>query len=74
MHSFNIIIRSIHQVQEFVSLAMVQPFEVLVGNDNQQVNGKGFIGILGYYSYAVAFGEAADIPQLSVNALITLMV
>ena len=45
MHSFNIIIRSIYQVQEFVSLAMVQPFEVLVGNDNQQVNGKGFIGM-----------------------------
>lgn len=45
MHYFNITIRSFHQVQEFVSLAMVQPFEVLVGNDAQQINGKGFMGM-----------------------------
>ena len=45
MHSFNINIRSFRQVQEFVSLAMVQPFEVLVGNDKQQVNGKSFMGM-----------------------------
>jgi len=45
MHYFNINIRSFSQVQEFVSLAMVQPFDVLVGNDEQQINGKGFIGM-----------------------------
>ena len=45
MHSFNINIRSFRQVQEFVSLAMVQPFDVLVGNDKQEVNAKGFIGM-----------------------------
>lgn len=45
MHYFNIHIRSFRQVQEFVSLAMVQPFEVLVGDEKKQVNGKNFIGM-----------------------------
>lgn len=45
MRQFNICIRSFRQVRAFVDLAMVQPFEVLVGNDQQQVNGKSFIGM-----------------------------
>ena len=45
MHYFTINIPSFRQVQEFVSLAMVQPFEVMVGNDHQQINGKGFMGM-----------------------------
>ena len=45
MREFNICVRSFRQVQDFVSLAMVQPFEVLVGNEKQQVNGKSFIGM-----------------------------
>lgn len=45
MREFNISVRSFRQVRDFVSLAMVQPFEVLVGNDRQQVNGKSFIGM-----------------------------
>lgn len=45
MRQFNICVRSFRQVQDFVALAMVQPFEVLVGNDRQQVNGKSFIGM-----------------------------
>ena len=45
MHQFNIRIRSLRHVQDFVSLAMVQPFEVLVGNEKQQINGKSFIGM-----------------------------
>ena len=45
MREFNICVRSFQQVQDFVSLAMVQPFEVLVGNEKQQVNGKSFIGM-----------------------------
>ena len=45
MWQFNISVRSFRQVQEFVTLAMVQPFEVLVGNEKQQVNGKSFIGM-----------------------------
>ena len=45
MHEMNICVRSMQQVQEFVSLAMVQPFEILVGNEKQQVNGKSFMGM-----------------------------
>lgn len=45
MHSFSISIHSFQQVKEFVALAMVQPFDVLVGNDRQQVNGKNFMGM-----------------------------
>ena len=45
MHHFNIHIKSFHQVREFVSLAMVQPFDVLVGNDKQQINGQSFMGM-----------------------------
>lgn len=45
MHQFNIHIRSFRHVKDFVSLAMIQPFEVLVGNDKQQINGKSFIGM-----------------------------
>ena len=46
MREFNICVRSFRQVQDFVALAMVQPFEVLVVNDRQTINGKGFIGML----------------------------
>ena len=45
MWQFNISVCTFRQVQEFVALAMVQPFEVLVGNEKQQVNGKSFIGM-----------------------------
>ena len=46
MQEFNIALCSFKEVQEFVSLATVQPFPVLVGNDMQQVNGKSFIGMV----------------------------
>ena len=45
MKEFNITIRSFQQVQDFVSLAMVQPFDVLVCNEKQQINGKSFMGM-----------------------------
>ncbi len=45
MHQFNITIQSFRQVQSFVALAMVQPFDVFVENEKQQVNGKSFIGM-----------------------------
>lgn len=45
MHKFHINIRSFRHVKDFVSLAMIQPFEVLVGNEKQQINGKSFIGM-----------------------------
>ena len=46
MKEFNIAIRSFREVQDFVSLATVQPFKVLVGNDRQLVNAKSFIGMV----------------------------
>lgn len=45
LRQFNIFIHSFREIQEFVSLAMVQPFEVLVGNDKKRINGKSFIGM-----------------------------
>ena len=45
MRQFQIFLHSVAEVQEFVTLAMVQPFEVLVGNDKQQINGKSFMGM-----------------------------
>ena len=45
MRSFQISIHSFQQVRDFVALAMVQPFDVLVGNDRQQVNGKNLMGM-----------------------------
>ena len=46
MQEFNIAIHSFQEVQEFISLATVQPFRVMVGNDDQQVNAKSFIGMV----------------------------
>lgn len=46
MQEFHIALHSFQDVQEFISLATVQPFAVLVGNDVQQVNGKSFIGMV----------------------------
>ena len=46
MQKFHISLRSFKEVQEFISLATVQPFSILVGNDAQQVNGKSFIGMV----------------------------
>lgn len=45
MREFDIVLRSLRQVQEFVNLAMVQPFEVVVGNESQYINGKDLMGM-----------------------------
>ena len=45
MREFHIVLRSLRQVQDFVSLAMVQPFDVNVGNDRQHINGKDLMGM-----------------------------
>jgi hypothetical protein len=45
MREFDIVLRSLQQVQEFVTIAMVQPFEVLVGNERQRINGKDLMGM-----------------------------
>lgn len=46
MQQFDICLHSFAEVQDFVSLATVQPFQVMVGNDHQQVNAKSFMGML----------------------------
>ncbi len=54
MREFHIVLRSLRQVQDFVTLAMRQPFEVRVGNDRQQINGKDLMGMFSLdYSHPV---------------------
>ena len=45
MKQFSITIHSFHELQDFVSIATVQPFQVIVGNERQQINGKSFMGM-----------------------------
>lgn len=45
MREFHIVLRSLQQVQDFVTLAMVQPFDIIVGNDRQNINGKDLMGM-----------------------------
>ena len=45
MKHFNICIRSFADIREFVSLAIAQPFEVFVGNDQQEVNAKSLMAM-----------------------------
>ena len=45
MKQFDIILRSFDDVQDFVELATVQPFRILVGNDRTRVNAKSFMGM-----------------------------
>ena len=45
MRQFDIILHSFGQVQEFVKLATAQPFEIIVGNERQTINGKDLMGM-----------------------------
>ena len=45
MKQFDIVLHSFKEVQEFVEIATVQPFRVLVGNDRTRVNAKSFMGM-----------------------------
>lgn len=45
MKQFDIVLRSFEEVQDFVEIATVQPFRVLVGNDRIRVNAKSFMGL-----------------------------
>ena len=45
MHQFDIILGSFRQVQDFVDLAIRQPFDISVGNEQQQINGKDLLGM-----------------------------
>lgn len=43
--SFHISLTSFEQIKTFVALASKQPFAIRVGNDNQNINGKDFMGM-----------------------------
>ena len=43
MREFEIRLRSVQEVQDFVVLATTKPFTVLVCDDFRQVNGKSFM-------------------------------
>ena len=45
MKQFDICLQSFEDVQDFVQLATVQPFRILVGNDRTRVNAKSFMGV-----------------------------
>lgn len=45
MKQFDIELRSFADVQDFVEIATVQPFRVLVGHDHVWVNAKSFMGL-----------------------------
>ena len=45
MKQFDIVLSSFADVQDFMEIATVQPFRVLVGNDRTRVNAKSFMGI-----------------------------
>lgn len=45
MREFTVSIRSFQDVKDFVSLATIQPFRVLVGNGRQWVSAKSFMGM-----------------------------
>ena len=45
MWEFYINIHSFQQVQDFVTLAAAQPFDIIVGNENQAINGKDLMGM-----------------------------
>ena len=43
--SFHISLTSFEQIKAFVMLASKRPFEIYVGNDRQNINGKDFMGM-----------------------------
>ena len=45
MKQFDIVLRSFQDVQDFVEMATVQPFRIVVGNDRARVNAKSFMGM-----------------------------
>ena len=45
MKQFDIALHSFEDVQEFVQIATVQPFRVLVGSNQVLVNAKSFMGM-----------------------------
>ena len=62
MWEFHICIESFQQVQEFVALANEQPFDVSVGNERQEINGKDLMGMFSL-DYSTPVQVRADCTQ-----------
>lgn len=45
MREFNIRIRSMQEAERFVALASAQPYQISVGNDYQNIDGKDFMAM-----------------------------
>ena len=45
MKQFDISLHTFQDVHDFVEIATVQPFRVLIGNDRTRVNAKSFMGL-----------------------------
>ena len=43
--SFHISLTTFEQIKTFVAIAARQPFDIRVGNDRQNINGKDFMGM-----------------------------
>lgn len=56
MKQFQILLRSVADVQDFVTLVMVQPFQVLVGHPNHLLNGKNFMSM-----FSLDYSQPVDV-------------
>ena len=56
MKQFDIELRSFADVQDFVEVATIQPFRILVGNDRARVNAKSFMGM-----FSLNFSEPVQV-------------
>ena len=45
MKQFDVFLHSFEDVHDFVEIATVQPFRILIGNDRTRVNAKSFMGM-----------------------------
>lgn len=45
LKQFDIVLHSFKEVQEFVELATVQPYRIVVGNDRTRVSAKSYMGM-----------------------------
>jgi hypothetical protein len=56
LKQFDIELHSFSDVHDFVDVATVQPFRILVGNDRTRVNAKSFMGM-----FSLDFSEPVQV-------------
>ena len=61
MQEFHMQMNSFQQVQNFVRVAVEQSFEIRVGNDHQNINGKDLMGMFSL-DYSRPVCVRADCP------------